>query len=134
MEEVKTRRRKSMLRKFKDDVKGHRPRIAAVNRTWLMERRKEYFKTNKDFAEAMGISQTQMSRRMTGRDAWSNDLMLKFCSLCHVTPEMFLLYTTEEGEKQREAIVEAQLKRKLFDKAKFEQEQRDQLINSIKLN
>ena len=64
---------------------------------------RKFFSTQADFAEALGISECSLSKKLNDRSEWTGTEMKKACELLHSGPEMIRAYFfTPDVEKTQQ--------------------------------
>lgn len=53
---------------------------------------REYFRTQEDFAKAIGLSECALSQKLNDRSEWTRREMVKACELLHIPIAQIPLY------------------------------------------
>lgn len=82
-------------------------------------------------AEAMGITGPQLSRRVTGDDEWSAELVARFAFVCQIDPGEVLHHCTEIGAQY--LGLKDKRDTRPYSRENMSQDERDALIQLIRV-
>lgn len=119
--------------------KGGRDPIAHIDTQWFKEIINDRFGDPKrsspiggnHCAAAMGITGPQLSRRVTGDDEWSAELVARFAFVCQVDPGEVLHHCTEIGAQYLGLKDKRDMRP--YSRETMSQDERDALIQLIRV-